>query len=391
MLETSETAHRTSVADFVHEAESMILGRPLRVLRGLRIVLAVALWPGAALSGQSLLDRPPNVSGDWVARPGTIQFNFIHRFVRSPAPERKVSNFPTFAFGVGLPRRLMIGFHYATNSTLTPRYPNEWEFLVRHLALSQDDGAAVDLSGQIGYNLSAKGTDGELSIARRMGRLRILGVGRVLSDPYSKGDIRGAVGGGATLRLLRHLALAADASTVLDRNDSRGEKVAWSAGLHLALPNTPHTLSIQVTNTNTATLQGLSVGSAQRRYGFEFTIPITLARFFGRNGAPSGAAAPAQTPTPSAEIPAGGKVEQAGMRGMAFTPNRIEIEAGTTVTWKNNDPLAHTVTAADRSFDSGLIQPGASWSYTFTRPGTYDFSCTPHPFMKGLVVVKAAP
>lgn len=351
--------------------------------------LLLAAEPAAA---QSLLDRPPNISGDWVGRPGTIQFNFIHRFVRSPAPERKVSNFPTFALGVGVTRRLMVGFHYATNSTLTPRYPNEWEFLVRHQALSQDGGAPFDLGGQLGYNLSAKGTDGEVSIARRFGALRVIGVGRVLSDPYSKGDIRGAVGGGFTFRLLRHLALAGDASTVFDRNDSRGEKVAWSAGIHLALPNTPHTLSLQVTNTNTATLQGLSVGSAQRRYGFEFTIPITLARFFGRNGGaadpPSGAAQPV---TPSATIPAGGKVVEAGMRGMAFTPGRIEIEAGTTVTWKNNDPLAHTVTAANRAFDSGLVQPGTSWSYTFTTPGTYDFSCTPHPFMKGVVVVKAAP
>jgi plastocyanin len=351
--------------------------------------LLLAAGPAKA---QSLLDRPPNISADWVARPGTIQFNFIHRFVRSSAPERKVSNFPTFAFGVGLPRRLMAGFHYATNSTLTPRYPNEWEFFVRHLAFSQDEGAPVDLAGQVGYNLSARGTDGEVSIARRLGPLRIIGVGRVLSDPYTKGEIRGALGGGMTFRLLRHLALAADASTVLDRNDGRGEKVAWSAGLHLALPNTPHTLSLQVTNTNTATLQGLSVGGAQRRYGFEFTIPITLARFFGRNG---GAAPPTGAPvhpaTPSATIPAGGKVVEAGIRGMAFVPGRIEIEVGTTVTWKNNDPLAHTVTAANKGFDSGLIQPGASWSYTFTTAGTYDFSCTPHPFMKGVVIVKGAP
>ena len=342
------------------------------------------------LPAQSLLDRPPNISGDWVGRPGTIQFNFIHRFVRSPAPERKVSNFPTFAVGIGLPRRLMVGFHYATNSTLTPRYPNEWEFLVRHLAFSQDEGAPVDLAGQVGYNLAARGTDGEVSVARRLGPIRVIGVGRILSDPYSKGDIRGALGGGLTVRLLRHLALAADASTVLDRNEGRGERVAWSAGLHVALPNTPHTLSLQGTNTNTATLQGLSVGSRQRRYGFEFTIPITLARFFGKGGASPAPAAPAQA-TPSAQVPAGGRVQQGGIRGMAFTPNRIEIEAGTTVTWKNNDPLAHTVTAADRSFDSGLIQPGASWSYTFTTPGTFDFSCTPHPFMKGVVVVKAAP
>lgn len=362
-----------------------------RYPRSLRIVALLLVLPLGAGFGQSLLDRPPNISGDWVARSGTIQFNFIHRFVRSAAPERKVSNFPTFAFGVGLPRRLMIGFHYATNSTLTPRYPNEWEFLLRHIALSQDDGAPFDLAGQVGYNLSAKGTDGEISLARRLGPLRVIGVGRVLSDPYSKGEIRAAFGAGLTLRLLRHLAIAGDASTVLDRSDGRGEKVAWSAGLHLAIPNTPHTLSLQVTNTNTATLQGLSVGSAQRRYGFEFTIPVTLARFFGRGGGAAPAAgAPAQPPTPSAELTPGGKVQQAGMRGMAFSPNRIEIEVGTTVTWKNNDPLAHTVTGADRSFDSGLIQPGASWSYTFSKPGTYDFSCTPHPFMKGVVVVTGA-
>ena len=347
---------------------------------------------GAELSAQSLLDRPPNISGDWVARPGTIQFNFIHRFVRSPAPERKVSNFPTFAFGVGLPRRLMIGFHYATNSTLAPRYPNEWEFFLRHGALSQDEGAPFDLAGQVGYNLAAKGADGEVSLARRMGPLRVIGVGRVLSDPFSKGELRGAVGGGVTLRLLRHLAIAADASTVLDRNEGRGEMVAWSAGLHVALPNTPHTLSIQVTNTNTATLQGQSIGGSQRRYGFEFTIPVTLARFFGKGASPAPASgAPAAAATPSAAVPAGGKVIQAGMRGMAFTPGRIEVPVGTTVTWTNNDPLAHTVTAADRSFDSGLIQSGASWSYTFARPGAYDFSCTPHPFMKGTVVVTGAP
>jgi amicyanin len=69
-------------------------------------------------------------------------------------------------------------------------------------------------------------------------------------------------------------------------------------------------------------------------------------------------------------------------------PGTIEIEAGTTVEWTNNDPLAHTVTAADRSFDSGQIGSGQTWRHTFTQPGTYDYTCTPHPFMKGTVVVK---
>ena len=70
--------------------------------------------------------------------------------------------------------------------------------------------------------------------------------------------------------------------TLTHRDSVAGEKPAWSAGVHVAIPGTPHTLSIQATNTNTATLQGASRGTSQRRYGFEFTIPITLARYFGR-------------------------------------------------------------------------------------------------------------
>ena len=76
---------------------------------------------------------------------------------------------------------------------------------------------------------------------------------------------------------------------------------------------------------------------------------------------------------------------------MAYPRKRIEITVGTTIEWTNQDPLAHTVTANDGSFDSGLIQPGDKWSYTFTAPGTFDYFCTPHPFMKAVVVVRESP
>jgi plastocyanin len=46
------------------------------------------------------------------------------------------------------------------------------------------------------------------------------------------------------------------------------------------------------------------------------------------------------------------------------------------------------VTADDGAWDSGLIEPGATWQHTFEKPGTYAFHCTPHPFMKGVVTVK---
>jgi plastocyanin len=357
------------------------------VIRHLRVLVSgtlLSVTVVSAVRAQSVLDRPPNISGDWVSAPGTVDFNFLHRFVRSDAPARKISNFPTFNVATSLYRRTLIGFNYATNSTLVAAYPNEWEFFARALPVAQERGAPVDIGAQVGYNLAADGPDGELTVGRRMGPVRLLAVGRVLTNPYKSGA-QGAIGGGAVLRLTRHLALAADAVSMTSLNKARGEKVAWGAALQISIPNTPHTLSLQVANTNTATLQGSSRGSTQKRYGFEFTIPITLARYFGHRSPPA-AAGPA-APTPSAEAGAGPKVSTA-MRGMAFAEPKIEVPAGTTVEWKNEDPLPHTVTADDGSFDSGSIDGGAVWRYTFTKPGTYAFHCTPHPFMKGTVVVR---
>jgi plastocyanin len=186
------------------------------------------------------------------------------------------------------------------------------------------------------------------------------------------------VGAGATLRLNRWFALAGDATSLLDKRT--GEKVAWGAGLQMAIPYSPHTLSLQVTNTNTATLQGASRGIDRVRGGFEFTIPFTLSRYFGRR---------AQTAAKGGEGAATlVNATHAEMKTMTFSPNRIEIAAGTAITWTNNDQLVHTITADDGSWDSGPIEPGKSWSRTFTQPGEYAFHCTPHPFMKAVIVVR---
>ncbi len=66
------------------------------------------------------------------------------------------------------------------------------------------------------------------------------------------------------------------------------------------------------------------------------------------------------------------------MKNVAFAPTVVHILPGQTVLWTNDDPLQHTVTADDGSFDSGLIDPGATFSQTFTAPGTYQYYCTPH-------------
>jgi plastocyanin len=72
----------------------------------------------------------------------------------------------------------------------------------------------------------------------------------------------------------------------------------------------------------------------------------------------------------------------------AFQPHSLEVAPGATVTWVNNSDVAHTVTGDDLAFDdSGLIEPGDSFSQTFDEPGTYRYRCGPHPEMTGVIVV----
>ena len=358
---------------------------PLR-LAPVRTLLVSSLGAAAlarSADGQSLLERSPNVTGAWVGAPGVLHFNFLHRFTPGSAPARKVTSSPTFLVAAGLPGRTLVGFNYATNSDVAPRYPNEWEFFGRYAPLAQESGRPLDVAVQGGYNLAARSADGELSLGRRLGPLRVRAAARFLSDAYDLGEHRGVLAGGAVLRLGRYAALAGDYAAMPHRPPGYAD--AWSAALQLAIPYSPHTLSLQATNANTATLQGTSAARGhQRRYGFEFTIPITLRRYFSRA---SRAAVPrdGRGVTPVAADTA---ALRAGMHQLAFAPARIEIAAGTTVEWTNQDPLAHTVTGDDGSWDSGEIAPGASWRRRFDRPGTYAFHCTPHPFMKGVVVVR---
>ena len=118
------------------------------------------------------------------------------------------------------------------------------------------------------------------------------------------------------MRLNRWFALAGDVTTLLDRRTN--EDPAWGAGLQIAIPYSPHTLSLQVTNTNTATLQGASRGIDKVRGGFEFTIPFTFSRYFGKKHetAQTGAAGVVTGPVVNSE-----------MRTMAFGPKRLEIAA----------------------------------------------------------------
>ena len=77
-----------------------------------------------------------------------------------------------------------------------------------------------------------------------------------------------------------------------------------------------------------------------------------------------------------------------------FDPPTLKVAKGTTVTWKNGDSTLHTVTSgtaegneSGTTFDSSYLAGGKTFQWTFSTPGTFDYYCTLHPYMKGQIVV----
>ena len=76
-----------------------------------------------------------------------------------------------------------------------------------------------------------------------------------------------------------------------------------------------------------------------------------------------------------------------------YIPSKITIKPGETVYWQNQDAAFHSVTSGfyddpDGLFDSELLDPEDIFSYKFTEEGIYDYYCTLHPWMKGIILVE---
>jgi plastocyanin len=77
----------------------------------------------------------------------------------------------------------------------------------------------------------------------------------------------------------------------------------------------------------------------------------------------------------------------------SFAPAALTVSVGTSVTWTNNGPTGHTVTANDGSFDSDTagnntpIDAGKTFSHTFATAGTFAYHCKIHSSMTGTVTV----
>lgn len=94
------------------------------------------------------------------------------------------------------------------------------------------------------------------------------------------------------------------------------------------------------------------------------------------------------TSSNSNQTPASGSVD---IKNMMFTPPQISIQKGGTVTWKNNDNIAHTVINDLNNVGgpaSGNIEPGSTYSFTFNKTGSFQYHCSIHPSMRGTIVVK---
>ena len=350
---------------------------------GIAILVAealVALAAAPSLRAQSLLYRSPNLSGDWVPDVGVVQFNFLHRFYVSPAPSRTVINSPTFTLADGLGHGLAVGYRFATKSGIPGgSSSNESELLARWRFLGGSEGSeGIAVALTPAYNFKAHSVDGELAGDYTRGPLTIEGAVRGLGRPFGAAGARAALAGGAVIRLNRYVALSGDVAKLLGGDTT----AAWSAGIQVQIPGSPHTFALEVSNVTSNTFQGSSRGlkgpPASRLYGFEFTIPLHLSRFGAwfhpRAALATGVAGPA-----AATVAVG---------SMRFADDTVRIAAGQIVRWVNKDPLEHTVTFDVPGPASGTIPQDGSYAVRFDQPGTYPYHCTPHPFMKGVVVVR---
>ena len=95
-------------------------------------------------------------------------------------------------------------------------------------------------------------------------------------------------------------------------------------------------------------------------------------------------AAPAEAPS-TPQYAGQDKIVDVSISNFAFNPASITIPKGYTVRWTNQDSATHTVKGF--SFESGSLAKGDTYEFTFAEPGTYDYTCSIHPSMKGTVIV----
>lgn len=370
-----------------------------RALRVARISAAVALIAAApeTLRAQRLIDFTPNTRAAWTMDRWQPAMILAHRFELVEGGDELIS-IPTMTFGMAIGRRIALGLDFTSNSEVSEESigGNEAQWWA---AFRGPGGERGGLSGLLAYNTAASSVDGALTARARRGFVSLVAEGRAFSDAFGTGSAGFAAAAGAVLHLSPYLALTGDVGRALSP-DTMG--TAWTGGIAFAFPGTRHHFSFHATNSGALTLQGTSrkkaYGPESVRYGFAFVAPLGTAsqwaRIFGRRDPrpaepPETAAAAAPS---AAEQPAPGDDASATIRvsikDLAFSAATLRIKVGQTVEWVNGDPLAHTVTADDKSWGSGFLNQAGRYRRRFTAAGSFPYHCQPHPQMRATVIVE---
>lgn len=130
-------------------------------------------------------------------------------------------------------------------------------------------------------------------------------------------------------------------------------------------------------------------GVSLRKTGHADVIPATSAPILAVNQ-PSRSTSGESAPLPGTVSPEMSGAVKVSIDNFAFVPPQLTIAAGTTVTWVNNDDIPHTATSTAKPavFKSKLLERDGTYSFQFTKPGTYEYFCKVHPHMTGRIVVK---
>ena len=96
----------------------------------------------------------------------------------------------------------------------------------------------------------------------------------------------------------------------------------------------------------------------------------------------------ATSPSLQATNEASSAVAEVKIDNFSFGPQTLTVPVGATVTWTNRDDIPHTIVSSDDAFKSKVRDTDETFSYTFTKPGTYNYFCSIHPKMTGKVVVQ---
>src|SRR5215207_1459815 len=149
------------------------------------------------------------------------------------------------------------------------------------------------------------------------------------------------------------------------------------------------------TNATTTGTNATTTGTNATTTGTNATTTGTNATTTGTTGNTTGTSTTSAGGGTSVSIVSG----SSSLTDTAYQPNPIQVSVGTTVTWTNNDSQPHTVTSGsngqpDNKFNSSpnfnpLLNPGQTFSFTFTQAGDYPYFCMLHPNMVGTVNVSS--